>query len=192
MFQERVYKMHLKPVPIFMVLILVSGCVSIGNPFLKIKPDYSTVPAEELKAFAREIEQYVVDGEREPAFDTYPSIKADNEEIQQAIRMRAARSHLIQELLNSGFAYEQKAGTIATIRTREYKRATDRHKRDQDALVVINENANRWTLYESLVKASHWQPGALGAVQDAFFEARRDLLAPGQKFQESDDSIVAK
>ena len=184
--------MHLKLVPVAAVLLLVSGCVSLGNPFLKLKPDYSTVPEEELKAFAAEVEQFVIDGEREPAFDTYASIVTDNEEFRQAIRMRAARSQLIQDLLNSRFAYEHKSGTIATIPTREYKRATDRRKRDQDALVVINENANRWTLYESLVKASHWQPGALGAVQDAFFNARVDLLSPGQKYQEPDGATVAK
>ena len=44
----------------------------------------------------------------------------------------------------------------------------------------------------SLWSRPHTGARRLGAVQDAFFEARRDLLAPGQKFQESDDSIVAK
>lgn len=184
--------MHLKSAPAFIVLFLLVGCASIGNPFLKIAPDYSTVPEEELRAFAKEVEQFVILGEREPAFDKYPTINTDQEELRQAIRTRAARAHLVKELLDSGFAYEQKSGTIAIIRSREYKRATDRRQRDQNALLVMSENANRWTLYEALVESSHWPPAALGAVQDAFFEARCDLLTPGQKYQTPDGALTSK
>ena len=184
--------MYLKSAPIFIGLFFLVGCASIGNPFLKIAPDYSTVPEEELRAFATEVEQHIMQGEREPAFDSYPTIKTDQEELRQAIRTRAARAPLIKEFLDSGFAYEQKSGTIAIIRSREYKRATDRRRRDQNALLVMSENANRWTLYEALVESSHWPPAALGAVQDAFFEARRDLLSPGQKYQEPDGGIAVK
>ncbi len=185
-------KMYQKSALFFLFVCVVAGCAGIGNPFLKIKPDYSMVPEDELRAFAAHVEQCVAQGEREPVLEEYSSIDTDNEEIKQMIRTRAARAQLVQELLTSGFAYEQKSGTIATIRTREYKQATDRRKRDQDALLVMSENANRWTLYESLVKASNWKPGALGAVQNAFFEARCALLAPGQKYEGPDGDIVVK
>lgn len=172
-------------------LCLLAGCAGMANPFLKIKPDYSQVPEDELRSFARAVEQFVVQGEREPVFESYPSIATDDAELKQAVRTRAARAHLIQALLDSGFAYEQKSGTIAILRTREYKRATDRRKRDQDALLVMSENANRWTLYETLVKASNWPPAGLGAVQHAFYEARCDLLSPGQKYEAPDGGIAA-
>ena len=173
-------------------MALTAGCASVGNPFFRLKPDYSQVPEDELRAFARSVEQFVLQGERDPVFGAYTAISTENDELRQAIRTRAARSQLVQDLLNSGFAYEQKSGTIATIRTREYKRATDRRKRDQDALLVMSENANRWTLYETLVKASNWPPGALGAVQHAFFEARRDLLSPGQKYEGPGGEMLAR
>jgi hypothetical protein len=175
--------MFQKPVLLLVVLFTAVGCASLGNPFLNIKPDYSKVPEEELRALAQAVEKSVAQGEREPALNDYPSIKMDSEEVKQAIRTRAARAHLVQELLNTGFAYEQKSSTIATIRSREYKQATNSRKRDQDALLVMSENANRWALYEGLVKASNWSPGALGAVQDAFFQARVEILSPGQKYE---------
>ena len=98
-----------------------AGCASIGNPFTKLTPDYSTVPEEELRAFAGAVEQFVLQGEREPTFEDYPSIATDNEEIRQAIRTRAARAEILRELLDTGFAYEQKSGTVSIIRSRDYK-----------------------------------------------------------------------
>ena len=175
-----------------LVLVLTCGCASIGNPFTRIRPDYSTVPEEELRNFAAAVEQFVIQGEREPVFEDFPSIDTKNEEIMQAIRTRAARSQLMQEFLSSGFAYEQRGGTVAILRTRDYKKATDKRKRDQNALLVMSENANRWTLYESLVKTSNWAPGSLGAVQDAFFEARCALLSPGQTYEGPDGDLVVK
>lgn len=190
--QERIERMYKKSALIGCVLLLAAGCASIGNPFSRITPDYSTVPEEELREFAAAVEQFVVKGEREPVFEDFPSIDTENEEITQAIRTRAARAQLLQALLSSGFAYEQRGGTVAILRTREYKKATDKRQRDQNALLVMSENANRWTLYESLVKSSNWPPGALGAVQDAFFEARVALLSPGQKYAGPEGDIVAK
>lgn len=191
--QERIVTMHKSSALLLLGLFcFAAGCASIGNPFTKLTPDYSTVPEEELRAFAGAVEQFVLQGEREPTFEDYPSIATDNEEIRQAIRTRAARAEILRELLDTGFAYEQKSGTVSIIRSRDYKRSTDKRKRDQNALLVMSENANRWTLYETLVKASHWQPGSLGAVQNAFFEARRDLLSPGQKYEGPDGNLVEK
>ena len=69
-----------------LVLVLTSGCASIGNPFTRIRPDYSTVPEQELRDFAAAVEQFVVQGEREPVFADFPSIDTKNEEIMQQVR----------------------------------------------------------------------------------------------------------
>ena len=174
------------------LLLAVSGCANIGSPFLRLKPDYSTVPETELRAAARAIEQAVMQGDREPQLGEWPGIVLDAPEISQALRARAARSHLIQELLSAGHAYEQKSGAIATLRTREYKRGTTRMQRDQHALLVMSENQNRWTLYESIVKESKWAPKSLGAVQTVFFEARREMMAPGQQYEDADGGIAVR
>ncbi|MFA7691637.1 MAG: DUF1318 domain-containing protein [Candidatus Hydrogenedentes bacterium] len=176
----------------FSLMFLLVGCAHIGNPFTTLRPDYSIVPEDELRAFAKVVEQFVLQGEREPQLGEFPSIASDNEDVLQAIRTRAARSELLQELLDTGFAYEQKSGTISIIRSKAYKRASDKSTRDQNALLVMGENANRWTLYETLVKASGWKPGSLGAVQHAFFEARCELLSSGQRYETPDGTIVTK
>ncbi len=185
--------MNVKLYAILPILILaVGGCTSIGSPFMRLKPDYSTVPESELRAAARSIEQAVIQGEREPQLGDWAGIVLDAPEISQALRSRAARSHLIQELLNAGHAYEQNSGTIATLRTRDYKRGTTRKQRDQHALLIMSENQNRWALYESIVKASGWAPKSLGAVQTVFFEERRALMAPGQRYEDAEGSVTVR
>lgn len=173
-------------------LFAVSGCASIGAPFVRLRPDYSVVPEDELRAAAQAVERAVAQGEREPQLDMWPGVVLDAPEVIQALRARAARVHLIQELLDAGHAYEQKSGTIATLRTREYRRGTNRRQRDQHALLVMSENQNRWALYEGIVKASKWPPKALGAVQHSFFEARRELMAPGQRYEDAGGNVVAR
>lgn len=176
----------------FLVLVVLAGCARFPNPLVRIRPDYSMVPEDELRAFALKVETSVFNGEREPDLGSYTSLAAENEEVRQAIRTRAARAHLIKAFLDTGFAYEQKSGTIAIIRSREYKKATDSRKRDQNALLVMSENANRWALYEALVKASNWPPAALGTVQHTFYEARVSVMNSGWKYETPDGSIVVK
>lgn len=173
-------------------LLLATGCAGIGGTFVKLRPDYSNVPAEELRAAAVAIETAVFQGEREPQLAEYPGVVLNEAEILQAVRTRAARATLVQELLASGHAYEQKSGTIKMLNTREYKRATTSRERDQNALLVMSENQNRWTLYEGILKASEWSPGALGAVQHSFFEARFALMRPGWKYEDENGAIVSK
>ena len=96
------------------------------------------------------------------------------------------------KLLSSGFALEQKDGLIAILRSRDYKKATTSDDRDRNALVVMSENANRWSIYEGIVKFSNLSPKSLSAVQDAFFRARVELMESGQKYQDDEGKTVVK
>ena len=174
------------------LLLTLTACARITSPFTTMRPDYSNVPEAELSAFALAVEKSVLEGDRNAVFEGYAGVVTDNEEILQAIHTRAVRSELVQALLDSGHAYEQAQGTICIIRSREYKNQTSRRERDQNALVVMSENANRWTLYEGLCKASNWQRKSLGAVQESFFQARVQSMPSGQKYENADGKIALR
>lgn len=184
----------MKTTPYLMIALLLTltACARITSPFTSMRPDYSNVPEAELTAFALAVEQAVRDGERNAVFEGYPGVATDNEEILQAINTRVARAELVQALLDSGHAYEQAQGTICIIRSRDYKNQTSRRERDQNALLVMSENGNRWTLYEGLLKASNWQRKSLGAVQESFFNARVQSMPSGQLYENSDGQIVRR
>ncbi len=174
------------------VLLAFAGCAGVTSPFVGLRPDYSKVPEDELRAAARAVEEAVSRGEREPALDAFPGVVLDTTEIRQAIRARAARAELVSNLLDTGFAYEQRNGTIKMINSREYRRGSSARERDQNALVVMSENQNRWTLYEGIRKESRWPAGALGAVQHSFYQARVAFLAPGHQYEDEQGNIVRK
>ncbi len=174
------------------VLLVIAGCASVTSPFIKLRPDFSQAPEEELRAAARAVEQAVARGDRDPDLGSFPGVVLDTPEIRQAIRARAARSELVSNLLDTGFAYEQRNGTIKMINSRAYRRSSNARERDQNALVVMSENQNRWALYEGIRKESEWAPGTLGAVQHSFYEARIPLLAPGHHYEDEHGNIVAR
>ena len=171
---------------------LLCGCASITSTFKRMSPDYSTVPADALKTVAQTIEKAVKEGNRELVLANQDGLNLDKPEIAQAVRTRAARAQLVTKLLSTGFAVEQKDGLISVLRSREYKKATTSDERDRNALLVMSENANRWSIYEGLVKFSNLPPNSLSAVQDAFYKARVELLESGQKYQDDAGKTVAK
>jgi hypothetical protein len=170
---------------------LACGCSTISS-FTRVAPDYSSLPAEALKAAAVEIEKAVKEGNRELALANRDGLTLDSPEITQAVRTRAARAELIGKLLSSGFGLEQENGLISVLRSHEYKKATTSDERDRNALLVMSENANRWSMYEGIVKQSNLSPRALSAVQDAFYRARVELLDSGQKYVDDAGKTVAK
>lgn len=159
--------------------LLVAGCTAT-NAFVHMKPDYSALPAGELREVADRIEAIVAAGEEEFTLDFGGGVTADTPAIRQAVRTRAIRHHLVSDLLDTGFAEEERNGLITINRSKAYKQATTSRDRDRDALIVMSENDNRWAIYEGLVKANNWPPRGLSAVQETFFEARVPLLGPGQ------------
>ena len=174
-----------------LAVVLVAGCISISNPFLHGKPDYSKLNADSLKAVATEIEQAVQEGNREPGVKDRDGIVVTSEPIVQAVRMRAARSQLLNEFLDSGFGREDKNGLVNILGSKEYTKATSGRERNRNAMLVLNENNDRWTIYEGIVKVSKIR-GATATVQDAFHQARVAVMKPGQKYQDAEGNTAVK
>ncbi|GMU93498.1 MAG: hypothetical protein AMXMBFR4_25560 [Candidatus Hydrogenedentota bacterium] len=169
-------------------LLCLSGCYT----FMKVRPDYNDVPVEDLKQVALEIERQVSEGNREPELTNRGAVVVSTDEIRQSVRTRAARSHLIKAFLQTGHACEMKNGTIAVLRTREYKKFGTSRDRDRNALLVLGENTDRWAIYEGIVKASNFRPKTLPAVQRIFYEARLEYLDDGAKFEEESGNVAYK
>ncbi len=186
-------KIHFSAAVVLLAVItLLCGCATISSSFGRMAPDYSSVPSDGLKKAAQDIEKAVKEGNRELVLVNHDGLTLDKPEIGQAVRTRAARAQLVEKLLSTGFAIEQKDGLISVLRSREYKKATTSDERDRNALLVMSENANRWSIYEGLVKLSNLPPKSLSAVQDAFYRARVELLASGQKYQDDAGKTAVK
>ncbi|GMW02573.1 MAG: hypothetical protein AMXMBFR84_37090 [Candidatus Hydrogenedentota bacterium] len=170
------------------LLVLASGC----HTFMKVKPDYTTLPEETLRVVALEIEQAVKDGNREAAIKNQGEVVVETDEIQQAIRTRAARSALVLAFLQTGHAWERSNGTLAIIRSEAYKKLGTKLDRDRNALMVMGENADRWSLYESIQKSSKFPPRSLPAIQRIFFDARVQVMDAGLKYEGEGEETVQK
>ncbi len=170
--------------------ITLVGCQSIGVPFLAARPDYSEVPVETLREVARDIERIVADEQREFTLADRSGIVVSAEDVRHAIRTRAARHELLSMLLDSGHAWERRHGHVWIIRTREYRDFGTSRDRDRYALMVDGESADRWTIYEGIVRDSNLSPKALPAVQRIFFEERVRLMAPGQKYETESGEVA--
>jgi len=129
---------------------ILTGCAAT-NAFVRLSPDYSDLPVEDLKSVARSIEEIAAAGEEEFTVATAGGIVVDSPELLQAIRTRAIRRPLVNEFLDGGFGIEEANGLIAVQRSSAYKKATTSMQRDREALLVMSENNNRWTIYEGLL-----------------------------------------
>lgn len=158
---------------------LLSGCATT-NAMMHMAPDYADLPAADLRGVAASLEGIVAAGGEDFELPSGDTIVVDTPEIRQAVRTRAIRAALVTELLDSGFAAEEDNGLIAIKRSGAYKKATTSQRRDRDALIVMGENRNRWSIYEGLLEANNWPPRSLSAVQETFFEARVPLMKPDQ------------
>ena len=160
-------------------LTALAGCQSIDLPLISsARPDYSEVPVDALREVAREIEQTVAAEQREFTIADRGGIVVSADDVHQAIRTRAARHELLATLLDSGHAWERRHGHVWIIRSKEYRKFGTSRDRDRYALTVDGEAANRWTIYEGIIRDSNLSPKALPAVQRVFFEE-----APGQKYE---------
>lgn len=173
-------------------MLLLAGCSTVHNPFWRMKPDFSNLPAEALRGVAADIEQAVAEGNREPDIPDRGGVMVNTPEIRQAIRARAARKQILDEFLDTGHAYEKRNGLVYLLPSKEYRKSTRRRQRDRNALLIMNENNDRWTLYEGIIKASNLPPRALSAVQEIFHLARIEQMAPGHKYETLEGEIVEK
>lgn len=170
---------------------LLGGCQSVANPFLYMKPDYSDLPADSLKTLALEIETAVQGGVRNPEIPDRDGLVL-NDQVRQAIHTRAARSELLNEFRAAGYGRELSNGLIEILRTKDYRQNTTSKERDRNAILIMSENADRWTIYEGIIDASNLPSRSLSAVQQIFFQARLQLLPAGQLYQDVNGDTTAK
>lgn len=177
-----------------LVLAWVSGCGTVDtltSAFTSMRPDYSDLPAEDMRALAADIETRVSAGNREAAAP--PGVlKIDDDVIQQAIRTRATRAPLISELLDRGHAWERNNGLVAIIRSAEYKKSGTSRSRDREAILVMGENDDRWAIYEGVLGLNGLRPSALAGIQRIFQEERLKRMSPGQKFEGESGEVASK
>jgi hypothetical protein len=173
-------------------LIVLAGCARYGNPLGRTEADYSNLPTESLHTAALYIEQQVVEQNRTPDLSDKENFKLNSPAVQQALRSRAARAHLVKDMLDSGYLFENNNGRIEIIRTKAYKDSGDAKSRDRDALVVISENNDRRMMYESLQEINNLNPADRSAIEEIFFNARKELLVVGHLYEGSDGKPVSK
>ncbi len=171
--------------------LLMAGCGTL-NAFRSLKPDFQDLPEEALRAAAAQIERAVAEGKRDLVLEDKDGLKLNTPEIVQAVRTRAVRAELTGKLLDTGFAIEQANGRIAILRSSAYKQATTRQERDRNALLVMNENSNRWAIYEGIIESSGLAPKSLAAIERVFFDARKDCMRSGQKFESDSGETQTK
>jgi len=179
-------------VGILLGISLTPGCVSLPNPFVHMKPDYTDLPVDAMREMARDIERAVQRGDREAVIADKNGIVVSSESVKQAIKMRIARAQLVNEFLDTGFGCEQKNGLLTILRGKEYKKATTYRERDRHALIVTNENQNRWALYEGIIEASNFPRRSLSAIQQMFHQARVENMTKGQKFEDESGNQTVK
>lgn len=168
------------------VVCTIAGC----HTFTRIRPDYSELPVDSLRDAAYEIERAVQDGNRTPGIANRDGIVLETEVVRQAIRARAARIELVNDFRDTGFCYEAPDGLLTIQRNSAYKKASGSREKKRDALLVFNENQNRWAIYEAIVEESNFPPKSLSAVQETFFEARLKVLPDGQKYKDESGQIT--
>ena len=130
------------------VVVLMTGCRTVDW----VSQRDQELPADTLKRIALQIERAVQRGDRDPVIADRDGIVVNSDEVRQAIRARAARSELLNEIRDTGHAWERRDGLLYLRRTKEFKAFGTPGLRQRYASVVFHENDSRWTLYESILR----------------------------------------
>ena len=171
---------------------MLAGCKSVVNPFVHMKPDYAKLPADALREAAKEIEQAVQKGDKDAQFADREGLILSDPLIKQAIRTRAIRSEPLNGLLDKGLGMEGRDGLVYILRTHANTKKTTSKERGRNAYMVMNENTDRWAIYQGILEANKIAPRALSAVQEIFHEARVGCMKDGQKYQDASGPTLVK
>lgn len=170
----------------------LAGCATITSPFIHLKPDYADLPVDALREVAREIEKAVQEGNRAPEIADRGGIVVNDELIMQAVRTRAARAELLNKFLDSGYGRELRNGLVEIGGGKGYKKSTTGKERNRNALLVMSENQDRWTIYEGFVKTSNLRRKSQSAIQEVFHEVRLEYMSSGQKYEDAAGDTAIK
>lgn len=173
-------------------VLALTGCASVVRPFANLAPDYTDLPADDMRAVANEIETAVDAGNREPRVADRNGVVVTDPSVVQAIRTRAARAERLNQFRDTGFCFEKPDGLVEIRTGGEYSDTVRRKDRDRNALLVLSENQDRWTLYEGIMKSSKFPRGSLSAIQRIFFEERVKVMPSGQKYIDEAGNIATK
>jgi hypothetical protein len=147
-------------------------------------PNRGEVPVDSLRTVAIAIEQAVQSGNRTPNIGDRDGIVVSSDLVRQAIRTRAARAELVNAFRDTGNGIERQDGLLYIQRTKEYKKSKTGREQKRDALVVLSENNDRWTIYETLQRDGKWGRGSLDTIRTVFHEARVACMPDGQKYED--------
>jgi len=174
-----------------LLIAALAGC-AITAPFVHLKPDYTDLPTDALRAVAEQVESAVQRGDREPEIADRDGVVISSQRVKQAIRMRAARAEILNDFRDTGYARENRNGLIKLLHSKEYRQNTTKRERDRYAMVVYNENRDRWAIYEGIIEASNYASRVLPAVQETFFIARLNHLSEGHKYEDETGGLAVK
>lgn len=175
-------------------VLVLAGCV-VARPFTGAKPNFEGVPEQALREVAMEIERAVTSGIRQPDIPNRGGIVVTGQQVQQAIRTRAARAELVSALRETGYAVEKRDGLLYIepgAGDQPYRDMTTRRERGRNAYLVMSENDDRWALYEGILDDSNLPGKSLGALQRAFYDARVMFLPEGHQYVNDEGDIVKK
>jgi hypothetical protein len=169
---------------IIALLALFPACAMFG----KGKP----FPEESMKKLVTSIEDAVRQGDREAKIPECDGLTAASTEFAQLLRTRAARYPAYQELMDAGYGYEEQDGLVAINATKDYRKATKSRERARHALVVLQENNDRWAMYDTLLKENKIGGGKLKQLRAIFGAVRVGGMPQGWLYQDADGKIVGK
>ncbi len=174
------------------VILMTGGCAgprmivpsSIGN-----HPD---IPEQTMRELATRIEEAVANKNREHGISDYEGILVSDESVQQAIRTRAARREILDVFMDTGFAWERADGMVHILRSKAYKQTGTSKSRNRDALLIMSENNDRWTLYEGIIDENRYPRRSLDELRAIFADVRIATLNSGQQYENSDGELAVR
>lgn len=173
-----------------LLIPVLFGCVSVTGRSAPSVADLDKIPEVALRRVASQIEREVLAGNRDASFIDSADVRINKPAILLAIQTRAARSELVLNFLLTGHAWERQDGRIWVLHSKEYKKAGNSKAKDRDAVIVMGENENRWTLYEEIAELNGWSRRALPAVERIFFEERLKLLGASIKYEDDQGEVA--
>ena len=169
---------------IFLLLSLLPACALLG----KGKP----FPEDSVKKLAANIEEAVRSENRDVKLPETDEVKASSPDLMQVLRTRAARYPAYKELMDAGYGYEERGGLVAIHTSKEYRKATKSNERARHALVVLQENNDRWAMYDAILKENRMGSGKQKQLRAIFTQVRNTGMPEGWLYQDENGKVVAK